>query len=136
MTDTTDDERVPEGELAKILSISRSELHTLLHRHGSQIRFIHERPAPRRYSVADARAVVTPLLPELAERRQLAAERQAAEMAAAEARREERQRAHETHVARKAARARRRPATPPATSKPPSRGAPRPSSPEVIVRKR
>ena len=123
------EELATEGELAKILGISRAAMRPVFQATRGQIRHVHHKPAPCRYSIADARKAIGPHLPELETRTRLAAERQAAEVAAAQARRTAKAATHEAHVASK---------QPPPSSRVVRSDAPRPKSggPEVIVRRR
>lgn len=95
-----------EGELAKILGVSRAAMRPLLQRALGAIRYLRGDSPPRRYSVADARSVVEPVRAELEARRRFADARQAAEIAGAEARRKARAEKHAAHMAAKLAAAR------------------------------
>jgi hypothetical protein len=123
------EELATEGELARILGISRAALHPVFQAARAQIRHVHHKPGPCRYSVSDARKAIGPHLPELEARTHLAAARQASEVAAAEARRAAKAAEHEAHVTSR---------EPPASSRGVRSDAPRPKSggPEVIVRRR
>ncbi len=147
------------AELAGLLRLSRSEVETLLHRElAGRVRFVRTFPGGGkwRYSVADAKAAIAPLLPTLAEARRRRAELQAKDQADAVTRKTERQAAQADHLARKKAGAQKdRPASTrprkgesaPASSQPtssrrhpPARAAERPTQnspvgPEVIVRR-
>jgi hypothetical protein len=123
------EELATEGELAKILGVSRAAMHSTFQAVRGRIRHVHHKPGPCRYSVADARKAIAPHLSELEARTRLAAERQTAEVAAAKARRTGTEAKREADVASR---------EPPPSSRVSRSDAPRPKSgaPEVIVRRR
>jgi hypothetical protein len=129
------EELATEAALAKLLSVPRDVLHSLLHGPMHElVRFVRMPPGggPWRHSVADARQAIEPHRGAIAERRRKADERQAANVAAAEDRRGTKAAAHKAHVARKAAKAAK---AAPKTVAPPHRaGAASPV--EVLVRRR
>ncbi|HXN31022.1 MAG TPA: hypothetical protein VN894_04135 [Polyangiaceae bacterium] len=129
---TGGEELATEAELARLLGVSRAVLGPLLRgaMHGL-VRFVDAKPAPRRFSVADARGAIAPHMPALEAQKRQAAERQEAEQAAAKARREAKAAAHAVHVANK-----RRPLP---QSRAVERSEPKSKSrpePEVFVRRR
>jgi hypothetical protein len=116
-------------ELAALLVLSVSTIKRTLHRAG--VRYVEG--APRRYPTADALAAIEPHRAELEAQRERGLTQQAAEKAAADARRAERAGAHAKVMASNARQAGG--ATTPVTSSkhtsafpPPSRGTPSPST--------